>query len=206
MIIRIILTILLIIAVLIAYLLFVPISFGVTGDFDRKYLKVYLHDLLRFINLNYDTSSDNKFSLRLFYFVRIGAKKGRNNAGNKKSEKRKQKKSSSPKKESGRKKRLSEFIKKRLKVMISSIFSFLGKCNIHVSDCDISFSTGEPDTSALVYGGIASLPFMYGKDKEISVDLMSDDAFVKGHIKVSGSIFVFILLYYCVKVIAAKGD
>ena len=75
MILRIILTIVLIILALIVYLLFIPIAFSAGGDFDERAFRVVLHDPLRFISLRFDTSLDEKFSLRLFYFFKTGGKK-----------------------------------------------------------------------------------------------------------------------------------
>lgn len=77
MIIKIIVTVLLVIAALLVYLIFVPIAFGFKGDFDEKSFKAYVHDPLRFINLRYDTSAEEKFSLKIFYFFKIGGKKKR---------------------------------------------------------------------------------------------------------------------------------
>jgi|GEM_PF-780743 hypothetical protein len=204
MILRIILTIVLIILALIVYLLFIPIAFSAGGDFDERAFRVVLHDPLRFISLRFDTSLDEKFSLRLFYFFKTGGKK--KDDEEQKAEKKK-KDTGDRTREKGKKKGgLKDFVKKRLKVIIKSIFAFLKICRIHVSDCDVSFSTGEPDSSALIYGGIASLPFMYGKKTHVDVDLMSDDPFVRGHLKISGSIFICILLYYVVKIVVTKGE
>ena len=172
MILRIILTIVLIILALIVYLLFIPIAFSAGGDFDERAFRVVLRDPLRFISLRFDTSLDEKFSLRLFYFFKTGGKK--KDDEEQKAEKKK-KDTGDRTKEKGKKKGgLKNFVKKRLRVIIKSIFAFLKRCRIHVSDCDVYFSTGEPDTSALIYGGIASLPFMYGKHTRVDVDLLSE--------------------------------
>ena len=204
MILRIILTIVLIILALIVYLLFIPITFSAGGDFDERAFRVVLHDPLRLIRLRFDTSVDERFSLRLFYIFRIGGKK--KDDEEQKAEKKKKDTGDRTKVKVKKKGGLKDFVKKRLKVIMKSIFAFLKRCRIHVSDCDVSFSTGEPDTSALIYGGIASLPFMYGKHTRVDADLLSDDPFVKGHLKISGSIFICILLYYVVKIVVTKGE
>ena len=204
MILRIILTIVLIILALIVYLLFIPIAFSAGGDFDERAFRVVLRDPLRFISLRFDTSLDEKFSLRLFYFFKTGGKK--KDDEEQKAEKKKKDTRDTTKEKGKKKGGLKNFVKKRLRVIIKSIFAFLKRCRIHVSNCDISFSTGEPDSSALIYGGIASLPFMYGKKTHVDVDLMSDDPFVRGHLKISGSIFICILLYYVVKIVVTKGE
>lgn len=201
MIIRIIVTVLLVIAALLVYLIFVPIAFGFKGDFDEKSFKAYVHDPLRFINLRYDTSAEEKFSLKIFYFFKIGGKKKEKNKPEKEKKQHKKKK----KKPGGGKKKLLDFIKKRLKVIIQSVFGILKKCHIHLDDCDISFSTGEPDTTAFIYGGLSALPFMYGKSNRVDADLMSDDAFIKGHLGVRGHVEVIIVIIYVLKILFTKG-
>ena len=191
MIIKIIVTVLLVIAALLVYLIFVPIAFGFKGDFDEKSFKAYVHDPLRFINLRYDTSAEEKFSLKIFYFFKIGGKKKEEN----KPEKEKKQ----------RKKKLLDFIKKRLKVILQSVFGILKKCRIYLDDCNISFSTGEPDTTAFIYGGLSALPFMYGKSNRVDADLMSDDAFIKGHLGVRGHVEVIVVIVYVLKILFTKG-
>lgn len=201
MVLRIIGIILLVILALIVYLIFIPIAFGVHGDFAQKSFKAYLHDPLRLINLIYDTSREQKFSLTLFYFLKIGGKEEKEKSGTKKKKKKKQKE----KKPEDRKKRLSDFIKKKLKVILQSIFGLLKKCRIHIDDCDIAFSTGEPDTTALIYGGLSALPFMYGRSTRLECDLLSDDAFVRGQVGFKGALHICMVIYYVLKIIFSKG-
>ncbi|MGN0240619.1 MAG: hypothetical protein ACI4CS_02935 [Candidatus Weimeria sp.] len=200
MIIRIIVTVLLVIAALLVYLIFVPIAFGFKGDFDRKSFKAYVHDPLRFINLRYDTSAEEKFSLKIFYFFKIGGKKKKEKKEPEKKQRKKKKK-----KPGDSRKKLLDFIGKRLKVILRSIFAVLKHCHIHMDDCDISFSTGEPDTTAFIYGGLSVLPFMYGKSNRIDADLMSDEAFVKGHTGVRGHVELIVVIIYVLKVLFTKG-
>ena len=103
------------------------------------------------------------------------------------------------------KKKLLDFIKKRLKVIIKSVFGLLKNCHIYLDDCDISFSTGEPDTTAFIYGGLSALPFMYGKSNSVDADLMSDDAFIKGHLGVRGHVEVIVVIVYVLKILFTKG-
>ncbi|MQN01471.1 MAG: hypothetical protein DUD27_07995 [Lachnospiraceae bacterium] len=199
MVFKIILTILLVIAAFLVYLIFVPIAFGVRGSFDDEYFKAFLHDPLRLINLRFDTSSDPGFSLRIFYFIKIGGKKEEKEE---KSEKKKQKKAKE--KPRDRKKKLLDFIKKRIKAIITNAGALLKHCRIHIDDCDVSFSTGEPDTTAMIYGVLSALPFMYGKSTKLDCDLMSDDAFLRGHIGARGHVNVLLVIIYVLKIVFAK--
>lgn len=196
---RIIVTVLLVILALLVYLIFIPIAFGVKGDFDAKTFKAYVHDPLRFIDLRYDTSLKEKFSLRLLYFIKIGGKKKKEKPKQKKKQKKKEKKPED------KKKKLFGFIKKKLKPVITSIIGLLKKCHIHLDDCDISFSTGEPDTTALIYGGLSSLPFMYTKSTSLTCDLMSDDAYIHGHLGVRGTLHIVVVIGYLLKILFS-GD
>lgn len=196
---RIIVTVLLVILALLVYLIFIPIAFGVKGDFDAKTFKAYVHDPLRFIDLRYDTSLEEKFSLRLLYFIKIGGKKKKEKPKQKKKQKKKEKKPED------KKKKLFGFIKKKLKPVITSIIGLLKKCHIHLDDCDISFSTGEPDTTALIYGGLSSLPFMYTKSTSLTCDLMSDDAYIHGHLGVRGTLHIVVVIGYLLKILFS-GD
>ena len=199
---RIIVTVLLVILALLVYLIFIPIAFGVKGDFDAKTFKAYVHDPLRFIDLRYDTSLEEKFSLRLLYFIKIGGKKKKEKPKQKKKKKRQKKKEKKPE---DKKKKLFGFIKKKLKPVITSIIGLLKKCHIHLDDCDISFSTGEPDTTALIYGGLSSLPFMYTKSTSLTCDLMSDDAYIHGHLGVRGTLHIVVVIGYLLKILFS-GD
>ena len=181
MVIRTVVTVLLVILALLVYLIFIPIAFGAKGDFDAKSFKAYVHDPLRFIDLRYDTSLEEKFSLRIFYFIKPFGKK-------------------KEKKPADKKKKLKDFIKTRLKPILKSIIGLLKKCRIHIDDCDIDFSTGEPDTTALIYGGLSSLPFMYSKSTNLTCDLMSDDAYINGHLSFCGSLHIFWVLYYLIRI------
>ena len=196
---RIIVTVLLVILALLVYLIFIPIAFGVKGDFDAKTFKAYVHDPLRFIDLRYDTSLEEKFSLRLLYFIKIGGKKKKEKPKQKKKQKKKEKKPED------KKKKLFGFIKKKLKPVITSIIGLLKKCHIHLDDCDISFSTGEPDTTALIYGGLSSLPFMYTKSTSLTCDLMSDDAYIHGHLGACGTLHIVVVIGYLFKILFS-GD
>ncbi|MDD6550476.1 MAG: hypothetical protein PUF16_01660 [Lachnospiraceae bacterium] len=199
---RIIVTVLLVILALLVYLIFIPIAFGVKGDFDAKTFKAYVHDPLRFIDLRYDTSLEEKFSLRLLYFIKIGGKKKKEKPKQKNKKKRQKKKEKKPE---DKKKKLFGFIKKKLKPVITSIIGLLKKCHIHLDDCDISFSTGEPDTTALIYGGLSSLPFMYTKSTSLTCDLMSDDAYIHGHLGVRGTLHIVVVIGYLLKILFS-GD
>lgn len=199
---RIIVTVLLVILALLVYLIFIPIAFGVKGDFDAKTFKAYVHDPLRFIDLRYDTSLKEKFSLRLLYFIKIGGKKKKEKPKQKNKKKRQKKKEKKPE---DKKKKLFGFIKKKLKPVITSIIGLLKKCHIHLDDCDISFSTGEPDTTALIYGGLSSLPFMYTKSTSLTCDLMSDDAYIHGHLGVRGTLHIVVVIGYLLKILFS-GD
>ena len=202
MIIKIIVTVLLVIAALLVYLIFVPIAFGLKGDFDEKSFKAYVFDPLRFISLRYDTSDEEKFSLKIFYFFKVGGKKDEDE---KEPEKKKKQRKKKKKKPGDSRKKLLDFIKKRLKIIIRSIIGLLKKCRIHLDDCDITFSTGEPDTTAFIYGSLSALPFMYGKSNRIDADLMSDDAFIKGHLGVRGHVEVIVVIAYVLKILFTKG-
>lgn len=198
MVIRTVVTVLLVILALLVYLIFIPIAFGAKGDFDAKSFRAYVHDPLRFIDLRYDTSLEEKFSLRIFYFIKPFGKKKEERTGQKKKKKKRQKKRE--KKPADKKKKLKDFIKTRLKPILKSIIGLLKKCRIHIDDCDIDFSTGEPDTTALIYGGLSSLPFMYSKSTNLTCDLMSDDAYINGHLSFCGSLHIFWVLYYLIRI------
>ncbi|MBQ1916961.1 MAG: hypothetical protein II177_05720 [Lachnospiraceae bacterium] len=203
MVIRTVVTVLLVILALLVYLIFIPIAFGAKGDFDAKSFKAYLHDPLRFIDLRYDTSLEEKFSLRIFYFIKPFGKKKEEKTGQKKKKKKRQKKKE--KKPADKKKKLKDFIKTRLKPILKSIIGLLKKCRIHIDDCDIYFSTGEPDTTALIYGGLSSLPFMYSKSTNLTCDLMSDDAYIHGHLGARGTLHIAVVIYYLLKILFS-GD
>lgn len=199
--IRIILIIIAVILALIAYFLFAPFGFSLVGDFDRKTIRFSLHDPLRLVDLLIDTSVEEKIDLRIFYLIKPLGKKKKQGTDADKSRHKDKKKSRGKRKGS-----LMDFVKKRLSLIIKNAFSFLAKCHIHIRSAVLSFSAGEPDTTALIYGGLASLPFMYGRQISVDADLLSDEAFIRGRIDAGGSIFVCILLYYVIKTIAAKGD
>lgn len=203
MVIRTVVTVLLVILALLVYLIFIPIAFGAKGDFDAKSFKAYVHDPLRFIDLRYDTSLEEKFSLRIFYFIKPFGKKKEEKTGQKKKKKKRQKKKE--KKPADKKKKLKDFIKTRLKPILKSIIGLLKKCRIHIDDCDIDFSTGEPDTTALIYGGLSSLPFMYTKSTSLTCDLMSDDAYIHGHLGVRGTLHIVVVIGYLLKILFS-GD
>lgn len=203
MVIRTVVTVLLVILALLVYLIFIPIAFGAMGDFDAKSFKAYVHDPLRFIDLRYDTSLEEKFSLRIFYFIKPFGKKKEEKTGQTKKKKKRQKKKE--KKSADKKKKLKDFIKTRLKPILKSIIGLLKKCRIHIDDCDIDFSTGEPDTTALIYGGLSSLPFMYSKSTNLTCDLMSDDAYIHGHLGARGTLHIAVVIYYLLKILFS-GD
>lgn len=203
MVIRTVVTVLLVILALLVYLIFIPIAFGAKGDFDAKSFKAYVHDPLRFIDLRYDTSLEEKFSLRIFYFIKPFGKKKEEKTGQKKKKKNRQKKKE--KKPADKKKKLKDFIKTRLKPILKSIIGLLKKCRIHIDDCDIDFSTGEPDTTALIYGGLSSLPLMYSKSTNLTCDLMSDDAYIHGHLGARGTLHIAVVIYYLLKILFS-GD
>lgn len=198
MVLRIVVTVLLVILAFIVYLIFIPIGFALKADFDEKTFRVSLHDPLRFIDAGYDTSRKKKLSIRLFFLFSPEKKKSDGKKPDHKKKKKRQKKKK--KKPEGRKK-LLDFLKKKSGVILKSVTGFLKSCHIHIDRCDVSFSSGEPDTSALIYGALSSLPFMYTDAVHLECDLLSDDAFLRGRLCVRGRLHLILVIYYALKIL-----
>ncbi len=54
------------------------------------------------------------------------------------------------------------------------------------TETDISFSAGDPAVTGTLVGALSLLPFLYRGDTQINPDFLSEEAYVKGRIKLKG--------------------
>lgn len=71
-------------------------------------------------------------------------------------------------------------------------------------EADITFSTGEPDLTGKLTGGLALMPFSYGRKVSIIPDFAAEDPYLYGTMKLSGRIALFHILIPVIKAVLNK--
>lgn len=226
----IILILILAVLVIAAYILIVPFFYDFNGDFDNKSVDFRVHDPLRIYSINADYR-DKKLNLKLaflFNLIKISSPDSNKHTSSKKTGKEKQKKEKTKnkepdnteesnedekkdnKKESKEKKdRLKSILKERetlavLKYAVKELFKVLSKLAPKRFYANLSFSTGSPDTTGFVTGGIALLPFVYKNKSKILPDFISEKAYISGTLMLSGYFGLINIVIYLVKMLCQK--
>jgi len=94
--------------------------------------------------------------------------------------------------------------KKALKKIIALIKNLFRHLRLKVYNTKLIYSLGEPDLTGLATGVISWIPIVYADGAGICPDFTADEPFVRGHIRVKGSIMLLWILILIFKIFTDK--
>ena len=90
---------------------------------------------------------------------------------------------------------------KKIIKLIKNLFKYL---RVKVYNTKLVYSLGEPDLTGLATGIISWIPIVYADGASICPDFTADEPFVRGHIRVKGSIMLLWILILIFKIFTDK--
>ena len=94
--------------------------------------------------------------------------------------------------------------KKALRKLIRLIKNLLRHFRVKVYKTKLTYALGEPDLTGIATGVISWIPIVYSDGASIFPDFTADEAFVRGHIRVKGSIMLLWVLIFIFNIFTDK--
>ena len=94
--------------------------------------------------------------------------------------------------------------KRAASVLLAGGLNILKRVMPHIRHADITFSTGEPDTTGQLIGAAAVFPVMYSRGVKVSGDFSSERAYINGDLSLQGSIALCHVAMFLLRVVANR--
>lgn len=92
------------------------------------------------------------------------------------------------------------------KIILDKILKIIKHIWPDIKEADITYSTGEPDTTGYATAVLSMMPFIYGRNKSFNPDFSSEKPYVKGYIIIDGRLFLYYVLYIVISLFTNKDS